>query len=99
MYYFIQIFLFINNKEIFTYNFNNFNFTIPIILHKTDYFLTKKGKTCGSCLDICLIRILLFVLDCKFFNKFVLYITRNKFVCRRRHYERSTSTGKRAQCC
>ena len=47
MYYFIQIFLFINNKEIFTYYFNNFNFTIPIILHKTDYFLTKKARPKG----------------------------------------------------
>ena len=44
MYYFIQIFLFINNKEIFTYYFNNFNFAIPIILHKTDYFFNKKRQ-------------------------------------------------------
>ena len=44
MYYFIQIFLFIINKEIFTYYFNNFNFTIPIILHKTDYFFNKKRQ-------------------------------------------------------
>ena len=50
MYYFIQIFLFINNKEIFTYYFNNFNFTIPIVLHKTDYFLTKKARPTGLAL-------------------------------------------------
>ena len=34
-----------------------------------------------------------FVLNGKFLNKLVLNITGNKFVCRRRHDERSTTTG------
>ena len=47
MYYFIQIFLFINNQTLFTYHFNNFNFTTPHILYKTDHILTKKARPKG----------------------------------------------------
>ena len=63
---------------------------------KPQYILTKKGNKhiCRLFFERLYKIESFFVLNGKFLNKLVLNITGNKFVCRRRHDERSTTTGK-----
>ena len=94
MHYFILNFLFINKLQLYSCYFSMLIFTTDSFLHKNRIFLTKKARPDNRpCLKHSLNMLLFLVLNSELFNKFVLNITRNKFVCRRRHYERRTSTG------
>ena len=89
----MQLFLLINNFKNYNYQFDKFIFTNTAFYVKLHNILTKKATGPDSPVAFLYKTQLFFVLNGKFLNKLALYITRNEFVCRRRHDERSTTTG------